>query len=212
MRRIPELVETSSNIRKSKRRRRSMRARPGCAPSAALRAEPRGGRRGRSLWDARRRPPRSAPPCPRPAAARLRVLQLPSVSSPGLRSRQLQRLRVTRAVRAKGRRAATGGWSRERCSGAAPGGLRWCSLRRLLSNESHTPDVPSPEWGRSVRFLRSTASLCSEGWEGHEETRLPAALTEHCELRDAHPRFLDQKRVAGSCEAIWPAPSQGPRV
>lgn len=54
--------------------------------------------------------------------------------------------------------------------------------------------------------------MCSEGWEGHEETRLSAALIEHCALRDVHPRFLDQKPVAGSCETIWPAPSQGPRT
>lgn len=49
--------------------------------------------------------------------------------------------------------------------------------------------------------------MCSEEWDGHEEARLPASLTENCALRDAHPRFLDQKQVAGSCEAIWPAPS-----
>lgn len=42
MRRIPELVATSSNIRKSQRRGRSMRARPGCAPSAAPRTDPPG--------------------------------------------------------------------------------------------------------------------------------------------------------------------------
>lgn len=46
MSRIPELVATSSNIRKSQRRGRSMRARPGCAPSAALRTDPPGGEDG----------------------------------------------------------------------------------------------------------------------------------------------------------------------
>lgn len=107
----------------------------------------------------------------------------------------------------KHRRAATGGWSPERCPRAALRGLRWRSPRRLLSNESHTPDVPIPELGRDVWFSPSRAGMCSEEWEGHEETRLLAALTEHRALRDAHFRFLDQKWVAGSCEATRPAPS-----
>lgn len=77
----------------------------------------------------------------------------------------------------------------------------------MLSEESHTPDVPILELARDVPFSRSRASLCSAGWDGHEEARLPAALTENYALRDAHPRFLDQKRVTGSCDAIWPAPS-----
>lgn len=67
--------------------------RPVCRP--AHRAP---GRRGPSQWDPRRRRPCSAPPCPGRAAARLRVLQLPPVSSPGLRSQQLQRLSVSKAV------------------------------------------------------------------------------------------------------------------
>lgn len=85
MKRIPELVATSSNIRKSQRRGRSMRAWPGCAPSPALRTEAGSGEDGPCGTRGGGRPdlPR---PAHGPAAARLRVLQLPPVSSPGLRS------------------------------------------------------------------------------------------------------------------------------
>lgn len=129
------------------------------------------------------------------------------MSSPGLRSRQLQRLNVTRAAPRKAFVQLLVAGTESAVPGLSPEGLRWPSPGRLLSEESHTPDVPILELARDVRFSPSRASMCSEGWDGHGEARLPAALTENRALRDAHPRFLDQKRVAGSCEAIWLAPS-----
>lgn len=99
----------------------------------------------------RRTPPSpAAPPC---------VLARPEVAATPETERHWGRP-------AKSRRAAAGGWSRKRCFRAAPEGLRWRSPGRVLSEESHTPDVPILELARDVPFSPSRASMCSAGWDG----------------------------------------------